>query len=149
MKTTFISTQSIADATRHQMLRMQTELAKLEKEIVTGRVQDNAARYWMCDIVMIPGAALLKFPAPHVLFWYPALLAYYTAQVAVLRRRPGVAVKGMLVALRLLPKFLRERNPIPVSQYQLWRAVRGEQQRTYLQRTGRWRWYHEVLPALG
>ena len=116
---------------------------------VTGRVQDNAARYWMCDIVMIPGAALLKFPAPHVLIWYPALLAYYTAQVAVLRRRPGVAVKGMLVALRLLPKFLRERNPIPVSQYQRWRAVRGEQQRTYLQRTGRWRWYHEVLPALG
>lgn len=42
MKTTFISTQSIADATRHQMLRMQTELAKLEKEIVTGRVQDTA-----------------------------------------------------------------------------------------------------------
>lgn len=42
MKTTFISTHSIAEATRHQMLRMQSELARLEKEIVTGRVQDTA-----------------------------------------------------------------------------------------------------------
>jgi len=42
MKTTFISTQSVADATRYQMLRMQSELTKLQKEIVTGRVQDTA-----------------------------------------------------------------------------------------------------------
>jgi flagellar hook-associated protein 3 FlgL len=42
MKTTFISTQSVADATRYQMLRMQAELTKLEKEIVTGKVQDSA-----------------------------------------------------------------------------------------------------------
>ena len=29
------------------------------------------------------------------------------------------------------------------------RAVRGEQQRSYLQRIGRCRWYHDLLPASG
>ncbi len=116
---------------------------------IAGRVHDNAARYWTCDIVMIAGSALLKFPMPEVLFWYPAMLLYYIAQVAILRRRPGVALRGLAIALRLLPKFVQQRAPISRLHYRHWRAVRSRQQRDYLQRIGRWRWYHEVLPALG
>lgn len=40
MKTTFISTQAIADSTRLSMLRMQTDLAKASKELSSGRLAD-------------------------------------------------------------------------------------------------------------
>lgn len=40
MKTTFISTQAIANTNRYNLLRMQVELMKLEKEVVTQRVAD-------------------------------------------------------------------------------------------------------------
>ena len=30
-----------------------------------------------------------------------------------------------------------------------WQNVRNEYQREYLQRTGRWRWYHKLMPATG
>lgn len=40
MKTSFISSQGIADVSRSQLLRMQAELTKLEKEVVSGRVAD-------------------------------------------------------------------------------------------------------------
>lgn len=115
----------------------------------TGRGKDTVAKYWTCDIVMIAGAALLKFPAPEAYFWYPTMLAYYALQVAVMRRRPLVALRAVGIALSMLPCFLRQRAPIPRREYQRWRATRVAQQRGYLQRLGRWRWYHEVLPAVG
>ncbi len=40
MKTTFISTQAIANSNRYNLLRMQAEMMKLEKEVVTQRVAD-------------------------------------------------------------------------------------------------------------
>jgi flagellar hook-associated protein 3 FlgL len=40
MKTSFVSSQGIADVSRSQLLRMQAELTKLEKEVVSGRVAD-------------------------------------------------------------------------------------------------------------
>ncbi|HWK12930.1 MAG TPA: flagellar hook-associated family protein [Rhizobiaceae bacterium] len=41
MKTSFISTQNISHSMRYQMTRMQVELNKLEKEMVTQRVADT------------------------------------------------------------------------------------------------------------
>jgi flagellar hook-associated protein 3 FlgL len=40
MKATFISSHAISEAMRYQMMRLQADLAKAEKEIVTGRVSD-------------------------------------------------------------------------------------------------------------
>ncbi|TVR06778.1 MAG: flagellar hook-associated family protein [Salinarimonadaceae bacterium] len=40
MKTTFISTQAIADSTRLSMIRMQSDLAKASKELSSGRLAD-------------------------------------------------------------------------------------------------------------
>ena len=115
----------------------------------TGRARDNGARYWTCDVVMIAGAALLRFPFPEVLWWYPTMLVFYTLQVALLRGRPLLAVKALGIALCMLPTFLRQRAAISRNDYRRWRATRAAQQRDYLQRVGRWRWYHELLPAVG
>ena len=40
MKTSFISSLATSQATRTQLLRMQTDLVRLEKEVVSGRVAD-------------------------------------------------------------------------------------------------------------
>lgn len=40
MKTTYVSTQGVANATRRSILQMQSELATLQKEISTGRAAD-------------------------------------------------------------------------------------------------------------
>ena len=40
MKLSFVSTRSISDAMRYQMLRMQSDLAKADKELSTGRLAD-------------------------------------------------------------------------------------------------------------
>jgi flagellar hook-associated protein 3 FlgL len=40
MKTTFVSTSGVANATRRSVLEMQSELAKLQKEISSGRASD-------------------------------------------------------------------------------------------------------------
>jgi len=115
----------------------------------TGRAKDNAARYWLAEVVMTPGSALLKFPLPQVLWLYPLMLAYYTVLTATVRRRPFLAVKALLTALWLVPTFLRRRAPLPAAEFARWRAVRDRYQREYLQRTGRWRWYHDLFPAAG
>jgi len=114
-----------------------------------GRATDNVARYWTADIVMIAGAALMKFPLPDALFWWVVMLSYYSFQVAILRGRPLVALKAVFIAFSFIPSFLRSRAPIPRPEYLRWRATRASTQRTYLQRTGQWRWYHEFLPAIG
>lgn len=41
MKTSFISTQAMSQSTRHQIIRMQAELIKAEKEVVTQRAADT------------------------------------------------------------------------------------------------------------
>ncbi len=115
----------------------------------TGRATDNAARYWSAEIVMTPGTALLKFPLGETLKLYPLMLAYYFAQTAILRRRPRLALKALGLALRLIPTFLRRRAPLSDEAFARWRNVRDEYQREYLQRTGRWKWYHKLLPATG
>jgi hypothetical protein len=98
---------------------------------------------------MIGGAALLKFPFPEVLFWYPVLTAFYVLQVAFLRRRPRVATTAALKALLLFPALLRERSPIPRKEYKRWLSTRAQYNKEYLKRTGCWRWYHRLLPAIG
>jgi flagellar hook-associated protein 3 FlgL len=40
MKASFVSSHAISEAMRYQMMRMQVDLAKAEKEVVTGRVAD-------------------------------------------------------------------------------------------------------------
>ena len=40
MKASFVSSHAISEAMRYQMMRMQVDLAKSEKEVVTGRVAD-------------------------------------------------------------------------------------------------------------
>ena len=40
MKTTYVSTQAVAQATRRSVIQMQTELAKLQREVTTGRKAD-------------------------------------------------------------------------------------------------------------
>ncbi len=116
---------------------------------LTGRDEDNSARYNLCDVVMVAGTALLKFPFPGVLFWYPALQLFYFFQVLILRRRPLIAIKGLLFAIKLLPSFLRHRSPISRKAYLRWREVRRQVNAEYLRRTGRWKWYHSYLPAVG
>jgi GT2 family glycosyltransferase len=115
----------------------------------TGRSKDNAARYWTADIVMIAGAALMKFPFPEAQFWWLVMTLFYSFQVAVLRRRPCLALKALCVSLSFVPRFLRNRAPISRADYRRWRATRASTQREYLLRRGRWRWYHEYFPALG
>lgn len=41
MKTSFVSSQGIADSVRSHLMRMQAEITKLEKEVVSGRVADS------------------------------------------------------------------------------------------------------------
>lgn len=115
----------------------------------TGRAKDNAARYWTAEVVMTPGTALLKFPLPEVLWLWPIMQVYYALQVAIPRRRPGLALKALGLALLYLPKFLSKRSAMPREEFLRWRRVRNAYQRSYLQRTGRWRWYHALLPAAG
>jgi glycosyltransferase involved in cell wall biosynthesis len=114
-----------------------------------GRVSDNAARYWTADVVMVGGAALLKFPFPQVFFWYPILTVFYILQVALLRRRPLLSAAAGLKAVLLFPALLRQRSPIPRKEYKRWLSTRAHYNKEYLKRTGRWRWYHRLLPAVG
>ena len=74
---------------------------------------------------MTPGSALLKFPFPDVLLWYPLMLAYYTLQLAVARRRPLLALRALLLALAFVPVFLRRRAPLDRVNFARWREVRN------------------------
>jgi GT2 family glycosyltransferase len=114
-----------------------------------GRTSDNAGRYWTAEIVMNPGTALLRFPLSAALVFWPTMLLFYTARTALIRGRPWLALKALALSLYFLPKFLRSRAPIRREEFARWRAVRDQYQREYLQRTGRWRWYHKLLPAAG
>jgi GT2 family glycosyltransferase len=115
----------------------------------TGRAKDNAARYWLAEVVMTPGSALLKCPLPKVLWLWPMMLAYYTLLTATVRRRPWLALRALCLSASYVPTFLRRRGALPAKEFERWQRVRNQYQREYLQRTGRWRWYHDLFPAAG
>jgi GT2 family glycosyltransferase len=125
------------------------EVTILHTPETAGRATDNAGRYWTAEIVMTPGTALLRFPFPAVALLWPMMLAFYIAQTAFLRRRPLLALKALALSLRHVPLFLRQRAPLSPEAFARWREVRDSYQREYLQRTGRWRWYHKLMPASG
>jgi hypothetical protein len=77
------------------------------------------------------------------------MLAYYTLLTATVRRRPWLALRALALSISYVPTFLRRRAPLSPKEFARWRRVRDEYQREYLQRTGRWRWYHERFPAAG
>jgi GT2 family glycosyltransferase len=121
----------------------------IHEQARAGREKDPSVRYHLCDIVMTAGAALLKFPLPDVLWWYPLLTVGYSLQLAFGRRRPWLALKGLAIAAGLFPAFLRARRPISRTHLRRWFATRADFNRHYLQRVGRWRWYHAYVPAIG
>jgi glycosyltransferase involved in cell wall biosynthesis len=102
----------------------------IHEQVMNGRVADPGKRYHIADIVMTPGAILLKAPLPDVLFWYPAWLAWTTAKVCLFQRRPFVAIRGMTEALLWAFTFLKNRGPIERKEFRRWLKVR----RQYLSR---------------
>ena len=105
------------------------DVAIVHQQVMQGRCQDPGKRYHLADIIMTPGAMLLKAPLPDLLFWYPLLLLWTAYKVAVFKRRPIVAIRGLLEALVWVPTFLRERRAIPRGQFHRWTQTRKEYQR--------------------
>ena len=101
----------------------------IHEQVGEGRCRDPGKRYHLAEIVMTPGAMLLKVPFPDVLFWYPLMLTWTFVKTALLRRRPIVALLGLLRALLWIPAFLRERRPIARCDFQRWIKTRKEYQR--------------------
>jgi GT2 family glycosyltransferase len=101
----------------------------IHEQVMEGRSADPGRRYHLAEIVMTPGAMLLKAPLPDLLFWYPALLFWLAVKVAFLRRRPIVAIRGLVDAVMWAPAFLLQRRPIPRCQFIRWINTRNEYQR--------------------
>ena len=95
----------------------------IHEQVMEGRDKDPGKRYHLAGIVMAPGAMLLRAPAPDVFLWYPLLLLWSTAKV-VFKRRPLVAMHGLLDAMLWIPTFLKERRAIPRSQFRRWISIR-------------------------
>jgi glycosyltransferase involved in cell wall biosynthesis len=98
----------------------------IHEQVMKGRVADPGRRYHIADIVMTPGAILLKAPVPDVLFWYPAWLAWTTAKVIFFQRRPLIAIQGVAKAFLWAGAFLRYRRPIAKKDFKRWLKVRRE-----------------------
>jgi GT2 family glycosyltransferase len=101
----------------------------IHEQVMQGRSRDPGKRYHLADIVMTPGAMLLKAPFPDLLLWYPLLLLWCAAKVAFYKRRPTVAMRGLVDAVLWVPTFLRERRAIPRRQFHRWISTRKEYQR--------------------
>jgi glycosyltransferase involved in cell wall biosynthesis len=101
----------------------------IHEQVMQGRSRDPGKRYHLADIVMTPGAMLLKAPFPDLLFWYPLLLFWCAVKVAFFQRRPIVAIHGLVDAALWLPTFLRQRHAIPRYQFHRWVKTRKEYQR--------------------
>lgn len=123
------------------------EVFIIHKPETIGRAKDNWKQYLTADVVMKPGAFLLKFPLPDVLFWYPALLLFYTFQAAVIRGKPISAFTALFEALTLFPVFLRNRKPISREQALRWLNVRSQYQEEYYKRIGKWNRLRKYIPA--
>jgi glycosyltransferase involved in cell wall biosynthesis len=101
----------------------------VHEQVMHGRCPDPGRRYHLAEIVMTPGAMLLRAPLPELFFWYPALLLWFSVKIAFFRRRPIVAIRGVINAVVWAPTFLRERRPISRSQFIRWVKTRNEYQR--------------------
>jgi glycosyltransferase involved in cell wall biosynthesis len=106
----------------------------IHEQVMQGRCRDPGKRYHLADIVMTPGAMLLKAPLPDLLFWYPLLLLWSALKVAFFQRRPIVAIRGLVDAMVWVPAFLRERRAIPRSQFHRWVNTRMKYQRSVRER---------------
>jgi len=82
-------------------------------------------RYHLADIVMTPGAMLLRAPMPDVLFWYPIQLLRSITKI-FLKRRPLVAMRGLFGAVCWFPIFLMERRSISRGEFSRWLRTRKE-----------------------
>jgi glycosyltransferase involved in cell wall biosynthesis len=112
-----------------------------------GRAKDNWKQYLMADIAMKPGAFLLMFPFPDVLYWYPILLVFYTIQGALIRRRPLTSIFAFFKSISLFGMFWKHRRPIPHEEALRWLDVRSKYQEAYYKRTEQWTWFRKYLPA--
>jgi glycosyltransferase involved in cell wall biosynthesis len=102
----------------------------IHEQVMSGRSKDPGKRYNLADIVMGPGAMLLRAPIPDVFLWYPLSLVWSSTKVGVFKRRPLVALLGLFNAMLWIPAFLKERRAIPRSQFRRWVKTRQESQRT-------------------
>jgi GT2 family glycosyltransferase len=105
----------------------------IHEQVMHGRKNDPGAVYHVAQIVMHPGAFLLRVPLPDVLAWYPLLLVADVLKVLA-RRRPLVAARGALAALWWFPRFLSERRSISRPDFTRWMKTRREYQRGTLRR---------------
>jgi glycosyltransferase involved in cell wall biosynthesis len=105
----------------------------IHEQVMHGRKKDPGAVYHVAQIVMHPGAFLLRVPLPDVLAWYPLLLGADALKV-VAKRRPFVAIRGALAALWWFPRFLSERRPISRHDFARWMNTRREYQQGTLRR---------------
>jgi glycosyltransferase involved in cell wall biosynthesis len=100
----------------------------IHEQVMQGRDKDPGKRYDLADIVMTPGAMLLRAPVPDVFVWYPLLLFWSAAKVVFFKRRPLVAMHGLVDAVFWVPALLKERRAIPRSQFRRWVKTRQESQ---------------------
>src|SRR5262245_30833042 len=77
----------------------------VHEQVMSGRDKDPGKRYALADIVMTPGAMLLRAPVPDVFLWYPLLLLWSVTKVGIYQRRPLVAVRGLLKAALWMPSL--------------------------------------------
>src|SRR5262249_37546311 len=98
----------------------------IHEQVMQGRDKDPGKRYHLAEIVMAPGAMVLRAPVPEVFLWYPLLLVWSAAKVAFLKRRPFVAVQGLVYAALWLTTVLKERRSISRPQFQRWLKTRRE-----------------------
>jgi GT2 family glycosyltransferase len=106
----------------------------IHEQITQGRDKDPEKRYALADVVMTPGAMLLRAPFPDVLLWYPLSLVWAAAKVALVKRRPLVAMHGLLDAVLWIPAFVRARRAIPISEFRRWIRTRYQSRRSTRER---------------
>jgi GT2 family glycosyltransferase len=102
----------------------------IHEQVMLGRAKDPGRLYHLAEIVMTPGTMVLRAPFPDVFLWYPFLLVRSAIKVALVHRRPLVAVHGLLDAVVRFPAFLKERRPIPRSEFRRWLRTRHAYHRT-------------------
>src|SRR5262249_37321304 len=108
----------------------------IHEQVMTGRDEDPGKRYHLAEIIMAPGAMVLRAPVPDVFLWYPTLLLRSAAKVFFVERRPFVAIHGLVDAMLWLPTFLKQRHAISRPQFRRWLQTRFECRREARERVG-------------
>jgi len=108
----------------------------IHEQVMRGRDKDPGKRYHLAEIIMAPGAMLLRVPVPDVFLWYPLLLLWSAGKVIFLKRRPLVAVHGLANAMLWLPTFLKRRRAISRAQFRRWLKTRREARERISARVG-------------